>query len=101
MAGRAAKHKIAYLFALAAGVVIVAVGFIAWVVATPIDMTRYEDLSSIALAANGEAISVSQTPGGMLRLRVRLKDVSTLYLDMLVATEDRRFYSHHGVDPIA
>jgi penicillin-binding protein 1A len=32
---------------------------------------------------------------------VRLKEVSPYFIEALIATEDRRFYQHHGVDPIA
>ncbi len=32
---------------------------------------------------------------------VRLADVSHYFTDALIATEDRRFYQHHGVDPVA
>jgi penicillin-binding protein 1A len=32
---------------------------------------------------------------------VRLKEVSPHFIDALIATEDRRFYQHGGVDPIA
>lgn len=32
---------------------------------------------------------------------VALKDVSPYFIDALIATEDRRFYNHHGIDPIA
>jgi penicillin-binding protein 1A len=32
---------------------------------------------------------------------VKLDQISPAFIDALIATEDRRFYSHHGVDPIA
>lgn len=32
---------------------------------------------------------------------VRLNDVSPYFVDALIATEDRRFYQHRGVDPVA
>ena len=32
---------------------------------------------------------------------VRLEHVSPYFLEALIATEDRRFYSHRGVDPVA
>lgn len=32
---------------------------------------------------------------------VRLENVSPYFLDALIATEDRRFYTHRGVDPVA
>lgn len=32
---------------------------------------------------------------------VRLENVSPYFIDALIATEDRRFYTHRGVDPVA
>jgi penicillin-binding protein 1A len=32
---------------------------------------------------------------------IRLSEVSPHFVNALLATEDRRFYSHHGVDPVA
>ena len=32
---------------------------------------------------------------------VRLDNVSPYFIDALIATEDRRFYTHNGVDPVA
>jgi penicillin-binding protein 1A len=49
-------------------------------------------------AANGTPI---MSFGKFRHQNVRLKDVSPYFIEALIATEDRRFYSHHGVDPIA
>ncbi|PLX35581.1 MAG: penicillin-binding protein 1C [Hyphomicrobiales bacterium] len=38
---------------------------------------------------------------GRWRLPVRLKEVDPRFIRMLIAYEDRRFYSHFGVDPLA
>ncbi len=35
------------------------------------------------------------------RLRVRLEEVSPRYLEALIALEDRRFFLHPGIDPLA
>jgi penicillin-binding protein 1C len=38
---------------------------------------------------------------GRWRLKAQVADVDPRFLDMLVAYEDKRFRSHHGVDPLA
>ena len=52
---------------------------------------------SVILSSDGEVIgrfsSAYQAP-------VALKDVSPDLVNALIATEDRRFYEHHGIDPI-
>jgi penicillin-binding protein 1A len=50
------------------------------------------------LAADGTPI---MSFGKFHHQNVRLKDVSPHFIDALIATEDRRFYQHHGVDPVA
>jgi penicillin-binding protein 1A len=50
------------------------------------------------LAADGTPI---MSFGKFHHQNVRLKDVSPYFIDALIATEDRRFYQHHGVDPVA
>jgi len=49
-------------------------------------------------ASNGTPI---MSFGKFRHQNVRLKDVSPYFIEALIATEDRRFYTHHGVDPIA
>ncbi|HEY4067276.1 MAG TPA: transglycosylase domain-containing protein [Burkholderiaceae bacterium] len=52
---------------------------------------------SVILSSDGEVIgrfsSAYQAP-------VALKDVSPDLVNALIATEDRRFYEHHGIDPV-
>src|SRR5690606_9299322 len=50
---------------------------------------------------DGALLRALATPGGAWRFRVGLAEVDPQFLDMLIAYEDRRFRSHHGVDPIA
>jgi len=35
------------------------------------------------------------------RILVRISDVPALLINFLIATEDRHFYEHHGIDPVA
>src|SRR5690606_15520452 len=50
---------------------------------------------------DGALLRALATPEGAWRFRVALDEVDPHFLDMLVAYEDRRFRSHHGVDPLA
>lgn len=65
--------------------------------------------STRVFAADGTLLHAFLTkPGGRSlrdppawRLATTVEDVDPLYLDMLLAFEDQRFYAHPGVDPIA
>lgn len=57
--------------------------------------------SAEVLDADGELLRAFATPEGRWRLRTNVDDVDPRFLNMLVAYEDRRFYDHAGVDPIA
>ncbi|MBB4567657.1 penicillin-binding protein 1C [Rhizobium leucaenae] len=58
-------------------------------------------VSPEVLDANGELLRAFATPEGRWRLKTDVADVDPQFLRMLVAYEDRRFYDHHGVDPVA
>ena len=53
------------------------------------------------LDRQGRLLAMLPAPGGVWRFRTDVDDVSRPFLDLLVATEDRRFWSHPGVDPLA
>jgi len=50
---------------------------------------------------DGALLRALATPEGAWRFRVSLDDVDPRFVEMLVAYEDRRFYDHAGVDPLA
>ncbi len=50
---------------------------------------------------HGAMLRAFRTADGQWRLPVDLRAVSPNYLRLLVAIEDKRFWSHHGVDPLA
>jgi len=64
-------------------------------------MARFENLAREATARDGRTLSVWPAPGGVWRLRTPPEDVAPHLLALLIAAEDRRFYSHPGVDPFA
>jgi penicillin-binding protein 1C len=53
------------------------------------------------LDRNGELLRAYTVESGRWRLPVTLAEVDPHYVDMLIAFEDKRFYSHMGVDPWA
>lgn len=50
---------------------------------------------------NGALLRAFMTPDDQWRMAVTLEDVDPTFIDMLLAYEDRRFWSHHGIDPLA
>ena len=52
---------------------------------------------SVIVSADGEVIGRFATA---YQAPVTLKNVSPDLINALVATEDHRFYEHHGIDPI-
>ena len=60
-----------------------------------------EDCSGSVSLKNGDIFFVSKNRDGRIRLPTKIDDVDPLFLNMLIASEDKRFYSHFGVDPIA
>jgi len=50
---------------------------------------------------NGQLLRPYATLDGRWRLPATVTDVDPCYLDLLIAYEDKRFYTHHGVDPLA
>lgn len=67
----------------------------------PPPLGRLEDLSTAVVDRTGAPLRFFTTRDGFWRLPVTLDDVAPLYLELLVAVEDRRFEAHPGVDPVA
>jgi penicillin-binding protein 1C len=67
----------------------------------PPDLSRYDRRSPELLDAAGRPLNIATAPDGNWRLAIAPEQVSPRYLDMLLATEDRRFWRHPGIDPVA
>jgi penicillin-binding protein 1C len=67
----------------------------------PLPMARVENISVTVLDHNDTLLRAYTTADERWRLPVATADVDPLYLKMLIAFEDRRFYAHPGVDPVA
>ena len=63
-----------------------------------LDLAAASRGSPIVVDRNGVLLRAFTTPDGRWRLPIAAGDVDPRLIAMLVAYEDRRFYSHHGVD---
>ncbi|WP_349360437.1 penicillin-binding protein 1C [Stappia sp.] len=65
------------------------------------ELTRGIEVSRAVLDREGVLLRAFQAPDDRWRLPLAPEAVDPLYLDMLIAYEDRRFREHGGVDPRA
>ena len=92
-----------FLLILAAALLLGAAGrdrFDAWIDATPLPALTAETSVEV-LDRDGGLLRAYTVADGRWRLALRLEDTDPLYLEMLVAYEDKRFRDHDGVDPLA
>jgi penicillin-binding protein 1C len=77
--------------------------FAAWVVSLgPLPLAQARHVSTTVVDRNGKLLRAYAMADGRWRLPVDAKTaVDPGYLKLLLAYEDRRFYSHAGVDPFA
>ncbi|MDP9807674.1 penicillin-binding protein 1C [Rhizobium tibeticum] len=66
--------------------------------ACPPPLDKADMVSAEMLDADGQLLRAFATPDGLWRLKTTGADVDPQFLKMLVAYEDRRFYTHGGID---
>ena len=71
-----------------------------WVAATDLPVLLTETSPEMR-DRDGELLRIYTVEDGRWRLSISPDAVDRQYLDMLVAYEDKRFYDHAGVDPLA
>ena len=59
------------------------------------------DYSNVVLDRDGKLLRAYAMPDGRWRLPANAQDVDPRFLKLLFAYEDKRFRSHHGIDPMA
>ncbi|MGM4927833.1 penicillin-binding protein 1C [Tardiphaga sp. 619_E2_N8_5] len=89
----------------AATVVVVLTGAAtaAWVASLgPLPLDQARKISTTVIDRNGKLLRAYAMSDGRWRLPVDARtSVDPGYLNILLGYEDKRFYSHHGVDPLA
>ncbi len=73
----------------------------AWVIPYPARLLADVPVSSVVRDREGAILRVLQTSDGNFRIPLVRADVSPHVVAATLAMEDRRFYAHIGVDPIA
>ena len=68
---------------------------------SPPTLSRLDRTATTILDRHGAILAMLPAPGGVWRLDTTPNQVSRDFLDLLIRTEDRRFWVHPGVDPIA
>jgi penicillin-binding protein 1C len=89
--------------ALAAACLISVGVFAAWVVSLgPLPLEQARQVSATVVDRHGKLLRAYAMADGRWRLPVDARaNVDPGYLKLLFAYEDKRFYSHHGIDPLA
>jgi penicillin-binding protein 1C len=67
----------------------------------PLPLGAAASFSRLVLDRDGHLLRAFTTPEGRWRLDAKPEEVSATYLTLLFAFEDRRFWKHPGVDPLA
>jgi penicillin-binding protein 1C len=67
----------------------------------PLPETRALETSHVVLDRSGKLLRAYAMKDGRWRLPATVDDVDPRFLKLLLAYEDRRFYTHFGVDPAA
>jgi penicillin-binding protein 1C len=71
-----------------------------WVASTDLPPVLVETSTEVR-DRHGALLRVFPVEDGRIRLALHPRDVDPQFIDMLIAYEDKRFYRHAGVDPIA
>ncbi len=87
--------------AAALGIFLTTGAFAAWVISLgPLPFEQARQISTTIVDRNGKLLRAYAMADGRWRLPVDARTgVDPSYLKLLLAYEDRRFYSHHGIDP--
>lgn len=90
-------------FGLACGLALVGLAAAAWILdrVFPPNLARLAVNGTEVLDRNGRTVALFPAPGGVWRFRTGVGDVAPVLLETLIRTEDRHFWSHPGVNPLA
>lgn len=86
---------------LIAGVAAFCAGIALLDVAAPPPIAKAHAVSPLVVDRNGEWLHAFSTEEGRWRFAADLDAIDPIFIERLIAIEDKRFYAHPGVDPFA
>jgi penicillin-binding protein 1C len=97
------RRAFRFLSACAFAFILAICAFVAWTISLgPLPLGEARQVSSTVVDRNGKLLRAYAMADGRWRLPVDAKaNVDPIYLKVLLAYEDQRFYAHDGVDPLA
>lgn len=96
----ASKHRRPGLKALLAALVLLIAAMLADL-AFPLPLPDERDRGAVVTAADGTPLRAFADSGGIWRYSVEPEQVSPLYVQALLTYEDRWFWRHPGINPVA
>ncbi|MCF6319589.1 MAG: penicillin-binding protein 1C [Proteobacteria bacterium] len=75
--------------------------FLDWLIPLPIDDFNKRSFAQVVVDKDGQPLRAFPDSQGVWRYPVELSEVSPLYLEALINYEDRYYYRHFGVNPLA
>ena len=101
-----AMPKLLFGMALSAGLVILTTlglvgGYLVFDRVSPPSLEKLADLSAEVLDRDGTLLRAYTNKAGQWRLKADLDAIDPEFLDILLTYEDKRFWTHAGVDPSA
>lgn len=97
-----ALRKLVIALASAGAMAALAVAGLGWLDETyPPPLPSQLTVSAEVVDRDGALLRAFATPEGRWRLAVDLDEVDPRFVEMLIAYEDKRFWDHGGVDPLA
>jgi penicillin-binding protein 1C len=95
------RRGVRWLAATLAAIALLAGAVVALDRLFPPDLSRLAAMGSEVVDRQGRTVALRPAPGGVWRFRTTADDVPPAFLDTLIATEDRHFWQHPGVNPLA
>jgi penicillin-binding protein 1C len=86
---------------IAACILVLLLIFVVLDIAFPVKNINQNNFSRLIAARDGTPLRSFSGPNGVWRSPVLIKQVSPLYLEALIGYEDRWFYYHPGINPVA